>query len=287
MRRKRLHIFENSGAARRTGQGGFEEPADEFRLTVGSGFRENVLRVGARRRLGDFESRGGGEKPVAGDDFGENAGLGGGQPEPCGEVLDLGAEAGGGIDDEDGGGRPVEIEDRRGPDRGERDDMGDKRRAIFAAAKLEGSTDIAFASFRAAPPRRASACRRAVSAGLVAASRPCSYRKPIPRRMRSSALALAKTTRQSPVKRNTAKPAAATAAPSELGCCSRPGRGGHGSPPRAANAARGFPGVAIPPVPPKSHRAISGGSKVRALWALRRRPMATISAHPCGRINSL
>jgi hypothetical protein len=37
----------------------------------------------------------------------------------------LGAEVGGGVDDEDGGGRPVEIEDCRGPDRGERDDMGD------------------------------------------------------------------------------------------------------------------------------------------------------------------
>jgi hypothetical protein len=49
------------------------------------------------------------------------------------KVPDLGARAGGGIDDEDGGGRPVEVEDRRGPDRGERNDMGEKRRAIFAA----------------------------------------------------------------------------------------------------------------------------------------------------------
>jgi hypothetical protein len=52
---KPVQIFEKSGAAWRTGQGGLEEPADEFRMTVGSGFRENVLRVGARRRLGDFE----------------------------------------------------------------------------------------------------------------------------------------------------------------------------------------------------------------------------------------
>src|SRR5580700_7918889 len=70
---KRVYIFEKSGAARRTWQARLEEPADEFRLTVGSGFREYVLRVGARRRLGDFEPRGGGEQPVSGNDFGENA----------------------------------------------------------------------------------------------------------------------------------------------------------------------------------------------------------------------
>lgn len=120
----------DSDAARRTGQGGLEEPADEFRLTVGSGFREDVLRVGARRRLGDFEPRGGREQPVSCNDFGENACLGGGQPEPCGKVLDLALEAGGGIDDEDGGGRPFEVEDGHGPDRGEGHDMGDERRSV-------------------------------------------------------------------------------------------------------------------------------------------------------------
>ena len=62
-------------------------------------------------------------------------------------MLDLGAKTGG-IDDEDGGGRPVEVEDGHGPVRGERDDMSDKRRAIFAAAKLEGAPDIAFGSSR-------------------------------------------------------------------------------------------------------------------------------------------
>jgi hypothetical protein len=58
----------------------------------------------------------------------------------------LGAEAGSGIDDEDGGGGPVDIEDRNRTVGGERNDMGDKRQAIFAAAKLEGAPDIAFAS---------------------------------------------------------------------------------------------------------------------------------------------
>lgn len=62
------------------------------------------------------------------------------------EALDLGAEVGGGVDGEDGGGRAVEVEDCDGPDRGERDDMGDKRRVILVAAKLEGAPDIASAS---------------------------------------------------------------------------------------------------------------------------------------------
>jgi len=44
-------------------------------------------------------------------------------------------------------------------------------------------------------------------------------------------------------------------------------RGGHGLPPRAAHAARGFPRDAIPPVPPKSHRPISGETNFRTLWA--------------------
>lgn len=74
--------FGNSVAGRRTRQGGLEEPVDEFRLTAGSGFVENVLRVGTRRQLGDLEARGGGGKAVSGDDFPENTCLGGGQPEP-------------------------------------------------------------------------------------------------------------------------------------------------------------------------------------------------------------
>jgi hypothetical protein len=47
-------------------------------LAFGSGFRENVLRVGTRRRLCDAEPRGGGKQPVAGNDFAKNARLGGG-----------------------------------------------------------------------------------------------------------------------------------------------------------------------------------------------------------------
>jgi hypothetical protein len=42
---------------------------------VGFGFFENVLRVGARRHLGDFEPFGGSLKPFAGNDFPKNAGL--------------------------------------------------------------------------------------------------------------------------------------------------------------------------------------------------------------------
>ena len=102
--------------------------------------------MGARRLRGDFEFCSSGDKPVVGNDFGENACLAGGQPESCGKMLDLGAEAGGWVDDEDGGSRPVEVEDCHGPDRGERNDMGDKRRGIFAAAKLEGASDFASTS---------------------------------------------------------------------------------------------------------------------------------------------
>ncbi len=170
---KSAFIFaQNSGSGRHAGQGGLEKPADELRLAGGSGFLENAPRVGARRLPADFKPRGGGDKPVAGNDFGENACLGGGQPEPCGKALDLGAGVGGGVDNDDGGGGPVEVQDCHRPDGGERNDMGDKRRAILAAAELEGSTDIAFGCF-VTTPWRASACRRAVSAGLVASSCPC------------------------------------------------------------------------------------------------------------------
>lgn len=71
-------ISENSGAGRHAGQCGLKKPADEFRLTAGSGFRENAICVGACGRLGDFEPRGGGEKPVSTNDFRENACLGSG-----------------------------------------------------------------------------------------------------------------------------------------------------------------------------------------------------------------
>ncbi len=146
--RRRLSVFAGySDPSRRAGHGGFEEPAEEFRLTLGSSFLKNAVGVGARGPPADFELRGGGGKAVSGYDFGKNAGLGGGQPERCGKMPDLGAKIGRWIDDEDGGGRPVEVEDCHGPVRGERDDMRKMRRAIFAASQLKGATDIGFASF--------------------------------------------------------------------------------------------------------------------------------------------
>ena len=85
-----IHIFGKSGAARRTWQGGLKKPADELRLTVGFGFRENAVRVGAHRRLGDVEPRGG-DQPVAANDFRENAGLGNGQPRIFRQSAQFGA----------------------------------------------------------------------------------------------------------------------------------------------------------------------------------------------------
>lgn len=74
-------FFKNSGAGGHAGQGGFEKPADELRLAAGTGLRENAIGVAARRRLGDFEPRNGGEEPVAANDFRQKAGFGNGQPE--------------------------------------------------------------------------------------------------------------------------------------------------------------------------------------------------------------
>jgi hypothetical protein len=92
-----------------------------------------VVGVTARRLLGDLELCGGGEEPAAADDLCENARLGKGQPIACGKALDLGAKAGGGIGDENGGGRPVDVEDRQRAGGGKRDDMGEKRRGMFAS----------------------------------------------------------------------------------------------------------------------------------------------------------
>jgi hypothetical protein len=117
-----------------SGQCALEKPPDEFGLTVGSGFLENALRVGARRRPGDLERGGGGRKTIASDDFTDNAGLGSGEPEFCPKALDLGAQIGGRINNEDGDGGPVNIEDRHRVVGRERKDMGDKRRAVAAAA---------------------------------------------------------------------------------------------------------------------------------------------------------
>jgi hypothetical protein len=67
---KNVYIFaKNLGAGRHAGQGGFKKPANELCLTGGSGFRENMVCVTARRRLGDFEFCGGGEKPIPANDF--------------------------------------------------------------------------------------------------------------------------------------------------------------------------------------------------------------------------
>jgi hypothetical protein len=74
------HFFRNSDAQRRAEEGGLEEAANEFCLAFGSGFRENVLRVGTRRRLCDIEPRGGYKQPLAGNDFAKNARLGGVSP---------------------------------------------------------------------------------------------------------------------------------------------------------------------------------------------------------------
>jgi hypothetical protein len=60
---KSAFIFaEKSGGGGRSGQGGLKKPADELRLVRGSGFRENAVGMATRRRLGDFELCGGGEK---------------------------------------------------------------------------------------------------------------------------------------------------------------------------------------------------------------------------------
>src|ERR1019366_6923739 len=149
-----VYIFANSGAGRRIWHGVFEEPADEFGLAFRSGFRENPRRVGTRRRSGDPEPRGGGNKPISANDFRKNACLGGSQPEPCRKAPDLSAKFGGLIGDEEGCGWRLNIEDRHRMVGGQRKDMGEKRQGIFGAAKLESATYIAFASSRLRSPAR-------------------------------------------------------------------------------------------------------------------------------------
>lgn len=79
--RKKAFIFaQNSGGRRRTGQGSFKRPADEFRLG-GAGFRQTRF---AWVRAVAFAPRGGGEETVAANYFTKNACLGDGQPEFCG-----------------------------------------------------------------------------------------------------------------------------------------------------------------------------------------------------------
>ena len=79
-------------------------------------------------RLGNFKLRGGGEKPIAANEFHENAFLGAGQAKLDGKALGRGIEVGGRVNDEKGGGRPVEVEACHGPVPVERNDMGEKRR---------------------------------------------------------------------------------------------------------------------------------------------------------------
>jgi hypothetical protein len=67
--------------------------------------------VGARRLLGDAEIRGGRETPGAANDFRKNA-FRQCKPERCGKAPDLGVDADVGIDDEDGDGRAIDIENR-------------------------------------------------------------------------------------------------------------------------------------------------------------------------------
>ena len=88
---------------RRAEQGALEEPADELRLTAGSGFRKNAFCVRTCCRLGNFKVRGGGEKPIAANEFHENACLGAGQAKLDGKALGRGVEVGGRVNDEKGG----------------------------------------------------------------------------------------------------------------------------------------------------------------------------------------
>jgi hypothetical protein len=66
-------------------QAAFEKPADQFRLTDGSGLLEDTI-VGtivgsAGRRRSNFQPCGGGRKPISADDLFQDTGLAGGQAE--------------------------------------------------------------------------------------------------------------------------------------------------------------------------------------------------------------
>ncbi len=65
---KRLFFFAENSDGGRGGQRGLKEPADEFCLALGSGFGQYMVRVAARRCLGDFEFCRSGEKAAAADD---------------------------------------------------------------------------------------------------------------------------------------------------------------------------------------------------------------------------
>ena len=133
-----------SFAVERAGEAGLEEAADEFGLTVGFSFREDVLCMGARRRLGDLQPRGGREKTLAANNFAENAGFAVGEPEFGGKAPDLRGKIGGGIHDEEGGRGTVNVEDYRSIG-GEREDMGNERRPSPAARQFKASPHFAAA----------------------------------------------------------------------------------------------------------------------------------------------
>src|SRR5262245_5559851 len=62
--------------------------------------------------------------------------------------LDLGTKIDRRIDDEESGSGAVKIKDRSGSVGGERDDMGDQRRAAFAARQLKSSAGVVFGLVR-------------------------------------------------------------------------------------------------------------------------------------------
>lgn len=88
-----------------------EEPADEFSLAFGSGFRKNPRCMGPRRRFADPEPRGRGNKPIPANDLHKNACLSGCELEFRRKTLNLSTKFGSLIDNEDGSGWRLNIED--------------------------------------------------------------------------------------------------------------------------------------------------------------------------------
>src|SRR5690348_16329944 len=129
------------------------------------GFRKNADGVTARRRRANFEPLGGSLKTLSANNFPEHARLGGGEPEPCAKVLNLGAKIGSGIDNQDSNGRTIKVEDRCRAVGGEWEDMGEKLRVIFAAAELDCAANIAFG--QRGPDRLARERMQTVSEGRV------------------------------------------------------------------------------------------------------------------------
>ena len=106
--------------------------------------------MGARRRLGDPEPRGGREKTMAANNFSNNADSPGVSPNLGVKAADLRVKIGCGIDHENGGGWPVKIEDHRATG-GERKDMGKEWRPLPPSRQLKRSPHLAAALWPAAP----------------------------------------------------------------------------------------------------------------------------------------